>query len=57
MIEATVCLGGNLVTVAVHTDNTSYELTDERGCGGGSQGQIYTVEKHGYVDPVPIPWP
>ncbi len=57
LIEATICQGGSLVTVAIHTDNNSIELTDERGCGGQSKGQIYTVEKHGYVDPVPIPWP
>jgi len=57
LIEATICQGGNLVTVAVHTDNTSYEFNDERGCSNASKGQIYTVEKHGYVDPVPIPWP
>jgi hypothetical protein len=57
LIEATICQGGNLFTIAVHTDNTSYEFTDEQGCAGHSEGQIYTVEKHGYVDPVPIPWP
>ncbi len=57
LIEATLCQGGNLVTVAVHTDNTYYEFTDERGCAMSSNGQIYTVEKHGYVDPIPIPWP
>lgn len=57
LIEATICQGGNLLTVAVHTDDNSYEFTDERGCSGDSNGQIYTVEKHGYVDPVPIPWP
>lgn len=57
LIEATLCQGGHLVTVAVHTDNTYYEFTDERGCAGSSNGQIYTVEKHGYVNPVLIPWP
>jgi hypothetical protein len=57
LIEATLCQGGNLVAIAVHTDNTYYEFTDERSCAGSSNGQIYTVEKHGYVDPIPIPWP
>ena len=57
LIEATICQGGGLVSVAVHTDETSYEFTDEQGCSGESGGKLYTVEKHGYTDPVSIPWP
>ena len=57
LIEATICQGGGLVSVAVHTDETSYEFTDEQVCSGESGGKLYTVEKHGYTDPVSIPWP
>jgi hypothetical protein len=57
MIEATVCQNGNLVTLAVQTDHTSYTFTDERSCSGDSSGRLYAVEKHGYTDPVQIPWP
>ncbi len=57
LIEAVICQGGNLVPVAVHTDNPSYEFTDEQTCSGASGGKLYTVEKHGYTDPVEIPWP
>jgi hypothetical protein len=57
LIEATVCQGGGLVSVAVQTNDTSYVFTDEDGCSGGSGGRLYTVEKHGYTDPVEIPWP
>ena len=57
LIEATVCQGGGLVSVAVQTNDTSYTFTDEKGCGGDSGGRLYTVEKHGYTDPVEIPWP
>jgi hypothetical protein len=57
LIEATICQDGGLVSVAVHTDETSYEFTDERSCSGESGGKLYTVEKHGYTDPVVIPWP
>ncbi|MCK4975641.1 MAG: hypothetical protein KAS36_01765, partial [Anaerolineales bacterium] len=57
LIEATICQGGQLLSVAVHTDGTSYEFTDEGGCSGESGGLLYVVEKHGYVDPVTIPWP
>jgi hypothetical protein len=57
LIEATVCQNGNLFMMAVHTDDTSYVLTDESGCSGDSGGLLYTVEKHGYTDPVKIEWP
>jgi hypothetical protein len=57
LIEARVCQGGARVPVAVHTDSTSMTLTDEAGCAGESSGKLYAVEKHGYTDPVPIPWP
>lgn len=57
LIEATICQNGNLVLVAVHSDKPSYEFTDELSCSGESGGKLYTVEKHGYTDPVTIPWP
>jgi hypothetical protein len=57
LIEATVCQNGQLVWMAVQTYEDYYEFTDERNCAGESGGRIYTVEKHGYTDPVPIPWP
>ena len=36
---------------------TSYTLTDEAGCAQPSSGKLYTVEKHGFSEPVIIPWP
>jgi hypothetical protein len=57
LIEATVCQDGLLIFMAVQTDVPGYEFTDEEGCEGDSGGLLYTVEKHGYVDPVQIPWP
>ncbi|MEJ2265974.1 MAG: hypothetical protein P8X95_21210 [Anaerolineales bacterium] len=57
LIEATTCQGGNLVWSAVHTDDNSFEFSDESNCSGESGGLLYTVEKHGYTDPVKIPWP
>jgi hypothetical protein len=38
-------------------DMTSYTVKDEDGCVAESYGKIYTVEKHGYSQPVDIPWP
>jgi hypothetical protein len=57
MIEANICQNGNLIWVAVATMDLTYTFTDERTCSEKSNGILYTVEKHGYTDPVPIPWP
>jgi len=59
-IEAFVCQNGYLLW---WTDSypdqytTSYTLTDEPGCAAPSEGQLYTVEKHGYSEAADIPWP
>jgi len=37
--------------------STTYTFTDEAGCKSPSKAKIYVVEKHGYTDPVDIPWP
>jgi hypothetical protein len=57
MIEANLCQGGSLVWTAVATMDTTYTFTDEAGCNEPSNGLLFTVEKHGYTDPVTIPWP
>ena len=57
MIEANLCQGGTLVWTAVATMDISYTFTDETSCAEPSNGLLYTVEKHGYTDAVPIPWP
>ena len=57
LIEARVCQNGYLIDMAVHTDGTSYTFLDETSCDGESKGRLYAVEKHGYTDPVQIPWP
>ena len=57
LIEAKVCQNGNLISTVVRTDDTQYAFLDEQGCTKDSGGKLYTVEKHGYTDSVPIPWP
>jgi hypothetical protein len=57
MIQANVCQNGYLMWMAVATMDTTYTFTDESTCSERSNGLLYTVEKHGYTDPVPIPWP
>jgi len=56
-IDATVCQGGNLNWFPVAVDGTSYTFLDEPGCDGDSKAKLYAVEKHGYTDPVSVPWP
>lgn len=57
LIEASVCQNGSLVWMAVATMDSSYTFTDETTCSESSSGLLYTVDKHGYSDPVDIPWP
>jgi hypothetical protein len=57
LVEATVCQGGALIPLAVRTDDITVTVPDEPGCADASSGKLYTVEKHGYTDPVEIPWP
>ena len=57
LIEAQVCQNGFFIDVAYHTDGTSMTIQDETTCGQQSNGKLYAVEKHGYTDPINIPWP
>jgi len=57
LIEAWLCRDGQLVFTPVRSDATLVILTDEAGCSEPSSGRLYTVDKHGYTDWVPIPWP
>jgi len=57
LIEATLCANGVLYDGAYHTDVTHITLADDQNCAGQSGGLLYGVEKHGYTQPVQIPWP
>lgn len=60
LLELFVCQNGNLLWWTDSYEDqftTSYEIRDEPGCGTPSSGRLYTVEKHGFSDPVEIPWP
>lgn len=60
LIEAFVCQdGAYLWWTFSYPDQfiTSYTVRDEAGCPVPSQGQLMTVEKHGFSEPVNIPWP
>jgi hypothetical protein len=57
MLKVRHCTNGFLIDSVIATDKTSYTFTDEQTCSGDSGGGVYVVEKHGYTDPVKIPWP
>ena len=57
MIEAQVCENQLRYPLIIQTDDTSYTFRDDEDCEGESGGLLYTAEKHGYSDPVQIPWP
>lgn len=56
-LELQVCQGGNLISFPAAIDGTSYSVKDETSCGSPSSAKLYAVEKHGYTDPVSVPWP
>lgn len=59
-LDVFVCQNGNLLWFPASRATryeTSYTFTDQAGCSQPSGGYLYTVEKHGYSQPVKIPWP
>lgn len=56
LVEAWVCVGGQIVFTPLGTYETSIKITDEPGCSSPSHGRVYAVEKHGYTRWVVIPW-
>lgn len=60
LLELFICQNGNyLWWTDSYPDQftTTYTVKDEAGCSQPSSGKLYTVEKHGFSDPVTIPWP
>ena len=60
LIEAWVCQNGAYLWWTAGFDNqytTSYTVMDDGSCSMPSSGKLYTVEKHGFSEPVTIPWP
>lgn len=57
LIEAWVCLDGEIVFTPLGSYEAAALIRDEAGCSEPSHGRLYGVEKHGYTRPVEIPWP
>ncbi len=59
-LDVWLCQDGNYVWMPTSLPDkyhTSIKFTDGPGCSQPSGGQLYAVEKHGYISPVEIPWP
>jgi len=57
LIELWLCQGGAYFWTAYHTEKNDLYVTDEPGCILPSRAWVYIAEKHGYSDPVEVPWP
>jgi hypothetical protein len=57
LLEVTHSQDGALIYEVLQTPDTEITLVDEPSCKGNSGGRLYAFEKHGYTDPVQIPWP
>lgn len=57
LIEAMLCQNGAYFSMIIQTDALEYTFQDDDTCQVQSSGLLYTAEKHGYSDPVQIPWP
>ncbi|NJN44771.1 MAG: hypothetical protein HC806_08680 [Anaerolineae bacterium] len=57
VVEAWVCLDGQLIFAPVGTSFPAVEMVDEPGCSEPSHGRVLGAEKHGYTLPVEIFWP
>jgi hypothetical protein len=57
LLELYVCQNGLYFWMALQTDNTSIIIQDAQNCNQPSSGLLFIAEKHGYSDPVVIPWP
>jgi len=57
LIEAWLCVDGQIAFTPVAIDGTVIILQDEAGCLQPSSARIYTAEKHGYTEWRLIAWP
>ncbi|MEA3351832.1 MAG: hypothetical protein U9Q82_14545 [Chloroflexota bacterium] len=57
VIEAWVCQNGEITFNPLGAYGVAAEVVDEPGCDEASHGRVLAAEKHGYTQPVEIPWP
>jgi hypothetical protein len=57
LVEAWVCVSGQITFEPIGSWETIVNVKDETGCSEASHARVYGVEKHGYTAWVTIPWP
>ena len=57
LIEAWLCVDGQLIFTPIAVDGTVYTVHDEAGCLQPSGARVYTAEKHGYTEWRKVQWP
>jgi hypothetical protein len=57
LLELYVCQNGLYFWMAQQTERQKFTVQDDLNCGQPSSGLLYIAEKHGYSEPVTIPWP
>jgi len=57
LIEAWLCVGGQVIFTPIAVDGTVYTVHDEAGCLQPSGARVYTAEKHGYTEWRLVLWP
>jgi hypothetical protein len=57
LIEAWLCVDGQVLFTPLHYVSPPATVTDEAGCQQASGARLYTAEKHGYTQWVLVQWP
>ncbi len=57
LIEAWLCVDGQLLFTPIAVDGLVYTVHDEAGCLQPSSARVYTAEKHGYTEWRLVKWP
>jgi len=57
LIEAWLCVDGQLIFTPIAVDGLAYTVHDEAGCQQASSARVYTAEMHGYTEWRRVQWP
>ena len=57
LIEAWLCVDGQLIFTPIAVDGLAYTVHDEAGCLQPSSARVYTAEMHGYTEWRRVQWP
>jgi hypothetical protein len=57
LIEAWLCVDGQLIFTPIAVDGLAYTVHDEAGCLQPSSARVYTAEMHGYTEWRRVDWP